>query len=115
MFEKAGTMRDFVIVATTTDDRAVADAIARAVVEKRLAACVGIAMRESVYRWNDEICAAQEFAVEIKTTAAAAPAVEDEVRRLHSYELPEILVLPIRGGSPAYLAWIEQEVRPEMT
>ncbi|GLK66634.1 divalent-cation tolerance protein CutA [Hansschlegelia plantiphila] len=103
-------MPDFVAVFTTTDDHAVADAIATAVIERREAACARISRAESVYRWDGEIRRTEEFVVEIKTTAAASPAVERTIRRLHAYDLPEILVLPIIGGSESYLAWLAAEV-----
>ncbi|MFD1701752.1 divalent-cation tolerance protein CutA [Methylopila henanensis] len=103
---------DIVLVVTTTDDRALADAIARALVERRLAACVRIVPVGSVYRWDGEICAADEFAIEAKTTHAAAGVVQSAIAALHSYDLPEILVLPALGGSDAYLGWIRSEVTP---
>lgn len=101
-----------VSISTTTDDRAVADAIARAAIERRLGACARIHPVESVYRWNGEICAAREFVVEIKTTAAARPAVEAMIRELQAYDLPEITVHEIVGGAQDYLDWIAAETRP---
>lgn len=103
-------MTDFVTITTTADDRGVADRIARAVIERRIAACARISSAESVYRWDGEICVAPEFVVEIKTTAAARAAVEAAIRELHSYELPEIVAHPVAGGSKAYLDWVSSEV-----
>lgn len=103
----------FVAIVTTADDRSVADAIAAAVVGRREAACARIFPCESVYRWKDEVCGAAEFVVEIKTTDAAAAAVEATIRRLHTYETPEIVRLPILGGAPDYLAWLTAQVAPE--
>ncbi|WP_245479805.1 divalent-cation tolerance protein CutA [Hansschlegelia zhihuaiae] len=97
-------------VCTTTDDRGVADAIARAAIERRFGACARILMAESVYRWKGEICVAAEFVVEIKTTAERAPKVEALIRELHAYELPEIVVHPIVGGSQAYFDWLSGEL-----
>jgi periplasmic divalent cation tolerance protein len=103
-------MTEFVIVVTTVDDRAVAEAIAAAAVERRLAACARIAVADSVYRWDGAVQRTPEFVVEMKTTAAAAPALEAAIRERHSYELPEIVVLPILGGSRDYLDWLAREV-----
>jgi periplasmic divalent cation tolerance protein len=84
--------------------------IARSVVEKRLAACVNILRSpiESHYRWNGKVEKAREILLFIKTTARKLGALEREVKRLHSYEIPEIIALPIVGGSKAYLAWLDQ-------
>jgi periplasmic divalent cation tolerance protein len=103
-------MPDFVTVTTTTDDRGVADVIARAAIERRVGACARILTAESVYRWQGEICVAAEFVVEIKTTADRAPDVEALIRQLHAYELPEIVIHPIVGGSQAYLEWLSGEL-----
>ncbi|MBB3973136.1 divalent-cation tolerance protein CutA [Hansschlegelia beijingensis] len=105
-------MPDFVIVTTTTDDRAVADAIAQAAVEGGEAACARIGSAESVYRWQGELCRTPEFVVELKTTSAAAERVRRTIARLHNYELPEILVLPVLGGSAGYLGWLRDQVAP---
>ncbi len=103
-------MPDFVIVTTTTDDRAVADAIAQAAIEGGEAACARIGSAESVYRWQGELCRTPEFVVELKTTAGAADRVRRTIARLHNYELPEVLVLPVLGGSADYLAWLRDQV-----
>lgn len=98
------------IVATATDDRAVAERIARAAIERRIGACARIFAVESVYRWESEVRSAPEFVVEIKTTAARAAGVEAAIRELHAYDLPEIVVHPIVGGSRVYLDWVSDEV-----
>ncbi|MGB2592393.1 MAG: divalent-cation tolerance protein CutA [Candidatus Acidiferrum sp.] len=84
--------------------------IARSIVEKRLAACVNILRSpiESHYRWNGKVEKARELLLFIKTTARRLGALEREVKRLHSYELPEFLVLPIASGSKPYLDWLDQ-------
>ncbi|PZQ13153.1 MAG: divalent-cation tolerance protein CutA [Ancylobacter novellus] len=102
-------MTEFVTVTTTTDDRAAAERIARAAVERRLGACARIMPVQSVYRWKGEICDAAEFSVEIKTTASRRGLLEATIRELHPYELPEIVVHPILDGSPDYLAWLSAE------
>jgi periplasmic divalent cation tolerance protein len=84
--------------------------IAKAVVEKRLAACVNVisAPVESVYRWKGTIESATEFLLVIKTTARRLRELEKEIARLHSYEVPEFLVLDVRDGSKKYLAWLTE-------
>ncbi|MBZ5541886.1 MAG: divalent-cation tolerance protein CutA [Acidobacteriia bacterium] len=82
--------------------------IARGVVEARLAACANIvsAPVESVYRWKRKVERAREFLLIIKTTAKRLGAMEKEVKRLHSYEVPEFIALPIVAGSREYLHWL---------
>lgn len=104
-------MTGFVVISTTTDDRAIAGRIARAMIERRLGACARILPADSVYRWNGEIVSTPEFVVEIKTTEARQAEVEAAIRELHGYDLPEIVVHPILGGSRDYLDWLADEVR----
>jgi periplasmic divalent cation tolerance protein len=87
--------------------------IARGVVEKRLAACVniGTAAVESVYWWKGKVETGREFLLVMKTTAARLKALEKEVKKLHSYDVPEFVVLEIAAGSREYLRWVEQSVR----
>ena len=84
--------------------------IARSVVEKRLAACVQILSSpiESHYRWNGKIARARELLLLIKTTARKLGCLEREVKRLHSYEIPEFIALSIVAGSKAYLDWLDE-------
>lgn len=103
-------MSDFFTVTTTTDDRTVAERIADAAIERRLGACARISTATSVYRWQGAIETAEEFVVEIKTTAARRTALEAAIAELHPYELPEIVAHPIVGGSQEYLAWLEAEI-----
>jgi periplasmic divalent cation tolerance protein len=86
--------------------------IARSLVEKRLAACVNILRSpiESHYRWKGKVEKARELLLLIKTTASRLGALEREVKRLHSYEVPEFLVLPVVAGSSDYLAWLGNAV-----
>lgn len=98
------------VVLVTCGSLAEGRKIAKAVVEKRLAACVNVisAPVESVYRWKGTIESATEFLLVIKTTARRLRELEKEIARLHSYEVPEFLVLDVRGGSKKYLAWLTE-------
>ena len=99
------------LVLTTAGSAEEANRIAEALVERRLAACVNIvAPVASVYRWKEKVEHAQEWLLLIKTTAGAADAVGDALEELHSYELPECVVLSIEGGSEGYLGWIDENV-----
>jgi periplasmic divalent cation tolerance protein len=95
------------LVITNAPDRAVAEKIARALVEQKLAACVNmLAACSSVYRWQGKIETAEEIPLLIKTRAEIFPEVEAAIRQLHPYELPEIVGIPLAHGSSEYLAWI---------
>jgi periplasmic divalent cation tolerance protein len=81
--------------------------IGRAVVEKELAACANIvAGVESIYRWKGKVEQAREVLVVMKTSATRLRELEREVKRLHSYDVPEFIALPIVAGSKEYLKWI---------
>ena len=102
-------MADAIQIVTTTPSKELAQQIARALVEQRLAACVQIAGPvESVYSWQDEIETATEWQCWIKTTAARYAEVERTIRELHSYTVPEILALPITAGNSDYLKWLTE-------
>ena len=97
------------VVLVTCGTAEAATAIATALVSERLAACGNIVpgMR-SVYRWQGEVQYDAEVLLLLKTVTALVPSLSARVRELHSYEVPEVLALPILGGLPAYLAWIEE-------
>ena len=101
-------MADFQIVLSTCGDRETAERIAHRLVEARLAACVNILPGVlSVYRWQGAVESAAEVLMLIKTKAPLIQEVQSTIASLHSYEVPEFLVLPISGGSEAYMAWLE--------
>ena len=87
--------------------------IARAVVRERLAACVNIILSpvESFYTWKGKLEKTQEYLLVMKTTAKRLAELEREVRRLHSYDVPEFIALPITEGSAKYLSWLDESVR----
>ena len=104
-------MTDAKIVLTTTGSQEEARKIARALVDRRLAACVNIIPQvESIYRWQGKVEDAHEWLLLIKTTTAAFERVRDAIRELHSYDLPECISFSVEDGSSAYLDWISESV-----
>ena len=102
-------MTDKRIVLSTAGSEQEAHKIAHALVKRRLAACVNILPQvQSIYRWKGEIESAQEWLLLIKTRADKFPAVRDAIGELHSYEVPECIVLEIEDGSLPYLQWLEK-------
>ena len=87
--------------------------IARSVVSAGLAACVNLMLNpvESMYTWKGKLEKAREYLLVMKTTAKRLPKLEEEVKRLHSYDVPEFIALPITAGSSAYLAWLREVVK----
>ena len=101
----------FIQVMTTTETKEQAMAIARHLVEEKLAACVQICgPMESIYRWKGKIETAPEFLCLVKTREDLFPQVESAIKKLHSYETPEIIAVPIVRGSAEYLTWIDDEL-----
>ena len=104
---------DAVVVYITASSRDEARALARALVEERLAACVNLLPVESVYRWQGAVEEAAEVLLVVKTRRARLDALAARVRALHSYDVPEIIALPLVAGSPPYLQWIADETEAE--
>lgn len=99
-----------IVVLTNLPDRETAQALARALVEGRLAACVSVgAAVDSMYHWQGQIETGTEYPVAIKTRAVLYSKVEAEIRRIHPYELPEVVAVPISDGYARYLDWIRAE------
>jgi periplasmic divalent cation tolerance protein len=102
-------MSDVRVVLTTAGSQEEARKIAHALVERRLAACVNIVPQiESVYRWQGKVETATEWLLMIKTRASAFEHVRDAIKELHSYDLPECLMLEVAAGSSEYLNWIAE-------
>ncbi len=102
------------LVLTNLPDRAAAVRVADALIAEGLAACVNVlAECTSIYRWGGKVEHASEVPLLIKTTRAAYPGLENALRRLHPYELPEVIALPVSAGLPEYLNWVAQETIPK--
>jgi periplasmic divalent cation tolerance protein len=100
---------DKCVVFVTCSSVSEARRIARAAVNARLAACVNILPGpvQSIYRWKGKVETAREQLLVIKTSRKRLAALEATVERLHSYEVPEFIALPISRGSAAYLSWLD--------
>lgn len=96
------------LILCTCPDRNTSEKIAKRLVKDRLAACVNIMPGlTSIYTWQDRLETAEEHLMLIKSTKERYPAIEQAIRELHPYELPEIIALPIEQGLPDYLNWID--------
>jgi len=98
---------EFALVLVTTGSQEEGECIARALVDSRLAACVNIVPGlRSIYRWEGRIWDEGEFLLLIKTRMSLFEQVEGKVKEMHSYEIPEIIAIPIVLGSKTYLSWL---------
>lgn len=103
-------MEQVLLVLSNMPDEASAHALARKLVEQRVAACVNILPPvRSVYRWQGAIEEAGEVTLLMKTTRLRYPELEAAIRNEHPYEVPEIIAVPVVAGLPAYLNWVEEE------
>ena len=103
------------LVLTNCPDVEVADRIARTIVEQQLAACVNrLAPVESVYRWQGAVERATEVPLLIKTTRERYAEIEQAIRALHPYEVPEIIAMPVSAGLASYLRWVADETQPPL-
>lgn len=101
-----------VLVITNLPDRESAIRLAEKLVSERVAACVNVlGPCQSIYHWQGKTESTEEIPVLIKTMAARYGEVENLIQANHPYELPEIIQVPIDGGLPAYLDWVEKETR----
>ena len=99
------------LILSTASSKDEAQHIARALVERRLVACVNIVGPiDSIYRWKGEVESAQEFLLMMKTDSDRFERVRDAVKSLHSYEVPEVIQVPVENGLPAYLQWISTSI-----
>src|SRR5262245_19480279 len=103
-------MTDAILILVTAGSETEAETIAKTLVAERLAACVNLlSPMRSIYRWEGKIADDRESLLVIKTQAARFAAVEARVTALHSYQVPEVIALPIQAGAEAYLRWLREE------
>jgi periplasmic divalent cation tolerance protein len=104
-------MTDKIVVLTTCDSEMLAEQLARHLVEHRLAACVNILPKgRSVYRWKEKIEDAGEWVLLVKSRRDLFAALRAEMQKLHTYEVPEVIAIPIVDGSDAYLGWLDGQL-----
>lgn len=104
-------MTDALVVLVTVPGPDAAAGLARALVEERLAACGNVVPGlRSIYRWEGQVHDEAECLLVLKTTRARFEALREAVLRLHPYQVPEVLALPVEAGSAAYLAWLSAQV-----
>ncbi len=108
-------MTDKIVVLSTCDSKERAEQLARHLIEQHVAACVNIVPgATSIYRWKDQIESAEEWVLLIKSRRDVLPALQAEIEKMHTYEVPEVIALTVIDGSERYLNWIDEELkRPE--
>ena len=102
---------EFIVILTTTSRQEDAKAIAQTLLERKLAGCVQIiGPITSHYYWQDELCQDEEWICLIKSHQRNYKTIETTIQEIHSYEVPEIISLPIVEGSDSYLSWLNQQI-----
>lgn len=107
---KDRTLKQYGLVLVTASSQSEGEAIAQALLQSKLAACVSLMPIRSLYTWNSEVHNEAEWQLMIKTELRNFSQIEAKVRELHSYEVPEVIALPIIMGSQPYLSWISEQV-----
>ena len=103
-----------ILVLTTSDTLELAEAIARALVESGEAACVNIVPGiRSIYRWQGKICDESEFLLVIKSTTERFDSIRSRIKKIHTYQVPEVIAVPVSAGDPEYLDWLHEQVKNE--
>jgi periplasmic divalent cation tolerance protein len=101
-----------ILVLTTCDTRELAEAIALALVESGEAACVNIVPGiRSIYRWQGKICDEEELLLVIKSTTERFESILSRIKKIHTYQVPEIIAIPLSAGDPEYLHWLQEQVK----
>lgn len=101
---------DAVVILSNAPDLLLAKRIAHMLVEEHYAACVNLgAATLSMYMWEGKLEGTEEIPITIKTSKARAPALISRLLELHPYDVPEVLVLPVMGGSTRYLKWVRDQ------
>ncbi len=108
--DKDSAAAGYGVVLVTASSQQEAEAIAQALIEAHLAACVTLMPVHSIYAWQGKIITDQEWQMIVKTDLAQFPLLEKKIQELHSYEVPEIIALPILTGSKPYLHWISDNI-----
>ena len=106
-------MTDKIVVLTTCDSKKRADKLARHLVKQRVAACVNVLPKaRSIYRWKDQVEDAVEWMLVIKSRRDLMDELRSAIGKIHAYEVPELLALPVVDGAENYIVWLDRELRP---
>ena len=100
---------DYGVISTTTDSKENADAITQLLLEKKLIACVQSTVIQSAYHWQGKIIKSEEILLQMKTKRSLFKKIQKEIEHLHTYDVPEIIMVPMAGANLRYLQWIEEE------
>ncbi|MGD1907754.1 MAG: divalent-cation tolerance protein CutA [Leptolyngbyaceae cyanobacterium] len=105
-------MTDFGVVLVTIDSQEAAIALAETLINERLAACINLFPVQSVYSWQGQVQHENEWQLLIKTQPNHYDTLADKITALHPYDVPEIIMLPVTAGLPAYLSWVREQTQP---
>ncbi len=100
---------DYCVITTTTDSQENADAITQLLLEKKLVACVQSTVIQSAYHWEGKMIKSEEILLQMKTKRSLLEKVQRAIEHLHTYDVPEIIMVPIADANLSYLQWIEEE------
>jgi len=100
---------DYCIISSTTDSKENADAITQLLLEKKLIACVQSTTIQSAYHWQGKVIKSEEILLQMKTKRSLFEKVQTEIEHLHTYDVPEIIMVPMTSANLRYLQWIEEE------
>jgi len=100
---------DYCLISTTTDTKENADAITQLLLEKKLIACVQSTVIQSAYHWQGKIINSEEIHLQMKTKRSLFEKVQRAIEPLHTYDVPEIIMIPLEGANTPYLQWIAEE------
>jgi len=106
---------DFCIITTTTDSKENADAMTQNLLEKKLVACVQSSTIQSAYHWEGQIIRSEEILLQLKTKRELFQTIQEEIEKLHTYDVPEIILIPIEDANSSYLQWIKNETQDILT
>lgn len=99
-----------ILVLTTTDKISLAKKISKSLLKQKLVACVSIIPMESSYWWRGKIVNSKEYQVILKTKSANFTKIERAIKKLHNYDLPEVISVDIQKANKGYLTWIDKEI-----
>jgi len=100
---------DYCVISSTTDSIENADAITQLLLEKKLVACVQSTVIQSAYHWQGKIINSEEILLQMKTKRSLFEKIQTEIEHVHTYDVPEIIMVPLAGANLHYLQWIEEE------